>query len=156
MLYSSIDTTTKINLVQSVVDPCLFFSAEMKIWTFVYVNDLIIATTSLNAQKLIKDFLSTTFKMKEIGISTIFFWMNSNQQTYINKIILDYAHATHIDKIIVVTPMQGRVNLQRATDEDMFTDKPYQHYLTVCFQFSPNSQTCQQIIIGKLQCESLA
>ena len=45
-------------------------------WIIVYVDDLIIATTSLNAQKLIKDFLSTTFKMKEIGIPSMFLGMN--------------------------------------------------------------------------------
>ena len=44
----------------------------------------------------------------------------------------------HIDKITAVTPMQGRVNFQKTTHEDVLTDKPYRQvtgcliYLTVC------------------------
>ena len=63
----------------------------------------------------------TQFKMKEMGLPTMFLGMNLEnhpetksiilyQNTYINKIIPDFAQ--HLEKITAVTPMQGGVTFK--------------------------------------------
>ena len=65
------------------------------------------------------------FQNEEIRIPTMFLGMNLipdpeqklimlNQQTYINKSISEYT--AHMAKITAVTPMQRRVNFERATN----------------------------------------
>ena len=93
----------------------------MDIWIIVYVDDLIIATKTIEAQQFVKQFLLTQFKMKEIGLPTMFLGMNLehhpetkstilHQNMYINKVISDFAQ--HLKKITAVTPMQGRAKLR--------------------------------------------
>ena len=61
-----------LQLKHSAMDPYLFFSKNMDIWIIVYVDNLIIATKTIEAQQFVKQFLLTQFKMKEIGLPTMF------------------------------------------------------------------------------------
>ena len=60
--YSVLSThLNKHGKVESVLDPCLFFSEDMQIWIIVYVDDLIIASNTIESQEKIIEFLQSQF-----------------------------------------------------------------------------------------------
>ena len=77
-----------LQLKQSSIDACLLFSKNMDIWIIVHVDDLIIATKTIEAQQVLKQFLLTQFKMKETGLPIMFLGMNLDHHPEKKSIIL--------------------------------------------------------------------
>ena len=137
----------ELGLQQSEVDPCLFFSIEMDIWIMVYVDDLILATKTIEAQARVIAFLEQCFRMKRIGSPSMFLGMNIDhcvknksillsQRTYIQKVVSDFQHS--VDQVTSYTPMKPSIHLEKIKETQVLTTKPYRQvigclvYLTVC------------------------
>ena len=63
------DSMLNLGLKQSTTDPCVFIQAEAKSVTIVtvYVDDLIVMSTSTDKLNAVKKALSGRFKMKDMG-----------------------------------------------------------------------------------------
>ena len=59
-----LSTLLELGFQQSEVDPCLFFANEMGIWIMVYIDGLILAMKTIEAQVQVIAFLEQCFRMK--------------------------------------------------------------------------------------------
>lgn len=128
-------------------DPCIytFSSNSKKIYIMIYVDDILLMSNDMYQIKIIKEYLSQEFEMKDLGEVEYFLGIkierdiqNSitkiSQQEYIENIIKKFKME---ESKTMSTPIEKGLQLNKADFSDL-TEKPYKEllgslmYLMIC------------------------
>lgn len=137
-------------LVKSKLDPCVFYNHDLDLIVAVYVDDILIFWKDAKTLAKIKESLSSTFKMKDLGAATNCVgirikqtdqYIELDQAMYINEILERFnMQNSHV----ISTPSDNNVKLSKHLgsssnlDEEALSHIPYQQavgcllYLTQC------------------------
>lgn len=125
----------KFGLNKSKLDPCIYFSGKLSILIAIYVDDFLIFFKCATTLSQVKQYLNSTFKMKDLGVVSSCIGMRIKQfeniieidQTVYVQQILERFGMTDSKPVKTPSDASEKLTVQTITAEDSLVGKvPYQ------------------------------